>query len=100
VRDYQIIGVNLDSSEAFEKMFWDLWVDHLGLDYLDKKYLETLQKKFAGWPVGLGTLASSLWEEEATIEDVVEPYLLQIGFLERSARGRKLTQLAEDHLRK
>lgn len=100
VRDYQIIWVNLDSPEAFEKMFWDLWVDHLGLDYLDKKYLETLQKKFAGWPVGLGTLASSLWEEEATIEDVVEPYLLQIGFLERSARGRKLTQLAEDHLRK
>ena len=100
VRDYQIIGINIDEKEAFEKMFWDLWVDNLWLDYLDKKYLETLQKKFAGWPVGLGTLASSLWEEEATIEDVVEPYLLQIGFLERSARGRKLTHLAEEHLGK
>jgi Holliday junction DNA helicase RuvB len=72
----------------------------LGLDYLDKKYLETLLYKFAGGPVWLWTLASSIWEEEATIEDVVEPYLLQIGFLERSARGRKLTLLAEHHLKK
>jgi Holliday junction DNA helicase RuvB len=100
VRDYQVIWIDLNQSEWFEKMFSDLWVDNLWLDYLDKKYLETLQKKFAWGPVGLGTLASSLWEEEATIEDVVEPYLLQIGFLERSARGRKLTLLAEEHLRK
>lgn len=100
VRDYQIIWVDLSEKKSFEKMFFDLGVDDLGLDYLDKKYLDTLLHKFAGWPVWLWTLASSLWEEEATIEDVVEPYLLQIGFLERSARGRKLTLLAEHHLKK
>ncbi len=100
VRDYQIIWIDVNEKKSFEKMFLDLWVDSLGLDYLDKKYLETLQKKFAWGPVGLWTLASSLWEEEATLEDVVEPYLLQIGFLERSARGRKLTLIAQNHLEK
>lgn len=98
IRDYYIIWKNINSQETFQEIFQDLWVDELGLDYLDKKYLTTILDKFNGWPVGLWTLASSIWEEEATIEDVVEPYLLQIWFLERSPRGRKITQSAILHL--
>jgi Holliday junction DNA helicase RuvB len=77
-----------------------LWIDELWLDYLDKKYLDTIYKKFSWWPVGLGTLASSIWEEEATLEDVVEPYLLQIWFIEKSSRWRKITNNAILHLNK
>ena len=63
----------------------------MGLDYLDRKYLSVMREKFNCGPVGLNTLASAIGEEEATIEDVVEPYLLQIGFIERTSRGRKLS---------
>lgn len=98
IRDYHIIWKNINDEEVFEKIFFDLWVDNLWLDYLDKKYLETIYEKFAGWPVGLSTIASSIWEEEATLEDVVEPYLLQIWFIDRSPRWRKITDNAIKHL--
>ena len=66
----------------------------MGLDYLDRKYLDTIYNKFSGGPVGLNTLGAAIGEEEATLEDVVEPYLLQIGFIERTSRGRKVSQKA------
>lgn len=100
IRDYAIIWKEINNVAVFEEIFLDLWIDALGLDYLDRKYLETILNKFASWPVGLGTLASSIWEEEATLEDVVEPYLLQIWFIERSTRWRKITNNAILHLTK
>jgi Holliday junction DNA helicase RuvB len=98
MRDYKIIWKEINQNKVFKEIFLDLWIDDLGLDYLDKKYLQTIYEKFACGPVWLGTLASSIWEEEATLEDVVEPYLLQIWFLEKSSRGRKITDSAILHL--
>lgn len=98
MRDYHIIWKNINDKNIFEEIFSDLWVDNLWLDYLDKKYLTTIYEKFAGWPVWLSTIASSIWEEEATLEDVVEPYLLQIWFIDKSSRGRKVTDIAIKHL--
>lgn len=85
-------------TEVFEEIFKDLIIDEMGLDYLDNKYLETLYYKFGWGPVWLWTLASSIWEEESTIEDVVEPYLLQIWFIERSSRWRKINDNGIKHL--
>lgn len=100
VRDYKTIGQNIWDKEVLQNIFQEIWIDALWLDYLDRKYLETIQAKFACGPVGLNTLASAIWEEEATLEDVVEPYLLQIGFIERTPRGRKITDIAVQHLHK
>lgn len=100
MRDYKIIGKEINIQKVFQEIFIDLWIDELGLDYLDKKYLDTIHYKFSDGPVWLGTLASSIGEEEATLEDVVEPYLLQIWFLERSTRGRKITEIGIKHLLK
>lgn len=75
-----------------------LSVDEAGLDHLDQKVLRTILDKFSGGPVGLQALAASIGEEAATIEDVVEPFLLQLGFLTRSPRGRVLTEAAYRHL--
>ena len=75
-----------------------LAVDEIGLNASDRKFLEILIEKFNGGPVGLKTMAAALSEEEATIEEVVEPYLLQLGLLERTARGRLATKKAHEHL--
>ena len=75
-----------------------LEVDEIGLEPLDRQLLETVILKFKGGPVGLDTLATSLSEETETIEDVHEPFLIQIGFLARTARGRVATELAYRHL--
>ncbi|HQZ85434.1 MAG TPA: Holliday junction branch migration DNA helicase RuvB [Actinomycetota bacterium] len=75
-----------------------LEIDALGLDELDRRVLLTLIDKFEGGPVGLDTIAASLAEDSGTIEDVVEPYLLQLGFLERTPRGRIATRRAYEHL--
>ncbi|RKW20605.1 Holliday junction branch migration DNA helicase RuvB, partial [Candidatus Gracilibacteria bacterium] len=99
-RDYSIIGKDLRDKKSIEEIFLDIGIDELGLDYLDKKYLNLILKNFSGGPVGLNTIASSIGEEESTIEDVVEPYLLQIGFIERSPRGRKITGIGIDYLTK
>lgn len=98
IRDYSTIGKDIDTS--LDSIFVDIGIDALGLDYLDRKYLETIQKNFNGWPTGLNTIASAIWEEEGTLEDVVEPYLLQIGFIERTPRGRKLSHSALEYLQK
>lgn len=99
MRDYHTIWKDLNDKKVIEKIFLDIWIDELWLDYLDRKYLTTLLEKFGWWPVGLNTLSSAIWEEESTLEDVVEPYLLQIGFIERTPRGRKITGSGVEHLR-
>jgi Holliday junction DNA helicase RuvB len=76
----------------------DLDIDNLGLDRTDKRLLKTLIDKFGGGPVGIKTLAAATAEEPETIEEVYEPYLLQIGFIERTPRGRKITGNALRHL--
>lgn len=73
-------------------------VDHLGLDYMDQRYLKMMAEFYKGGPVGLDTIAAALSEQRDTIEDVIEPYLLQNGFIQRTARGRILTSLAYQHL--
>jgi Holliday junction DNA helicase RuvB len=73
-------------------------VDKLGLDDLDRKYLRVIAEVYRGGPVGLEAVAATLGEDVGTLEEVVEPYLLQIGFLARTRRGRQLTQRAADHL--
>ncbi|SJZ72098.1 Holliday junction branch migration DNA helicase RuvB [Selenihalanaerobacter shriftii] len=98
VRDYaQVKGdgvINQEIAEAGLKM---LEVDELGLDRIDRKILLTIINKFSGGPVGVNTLAAAISEEEDTIEDVYEPYLLQIGYLNRTPRGRIATELAYEH---
>jgi len=76
-----------------------LQVDPLGLDDLDRRVLKTIIEKYSGGPVGLNTIAASISEEQDTIMDVVEPYLLQLGFLDRTAQGRIATRSAYDHLK-
>jgi Holliday junction DNA helicase RuvB len=75
-----------------------LEVDEEGLDRLDREILRTICEKFAGGPVGLSTLAVAVGEEQDTIEDVYEPYLLQRGLIERTPRGRAATKRAFEHL--
>ncbi len=75
-----------------------LEIDDLGLDDLDRRVLLSIIEKFGGGPVGLDTIGASISEESDTIMDVVEPYLLQLGFLERTARGRVATPHAYQHL--
>jgi holliday junction DNA helicase RuvB len=77
-----------------------LAIDELGLDPVDRQLLTTIIDTFNGGPVGLGTLAAATQEETETIEEVYEPYLLQLGFLERTPRGRVATRRAYDHLGK
>ncbi len=75
-----------------------LEVDPIGLDEIDHKVLHTIIEKFGGGPVGLDTIAASISEESDTVTDVYEPYLLQLGFLERTPRGRVATRRAYEHL--
>lgn len=84
--------------EIARKSLDKLEIDELGLDKTDRQMLEAIIKKFGGGPVGLSTLAASIGEDKDTIEDYYEPYLMQIGFLSRSPRGRIATKLAYDHL--
>ncbi len=75
-----------------------LEVDDIGLDGIDRKMLMCIIEKYSGGPVGLDTIAASIGEETGTIEDVYEPYLLQLGFISKTPRGRMVTQLACRHL--
>ena len=99
VRDYAQVRANGNislqtSQEALEM----LQVDSLGLDHIDHKLLTGMIERFRGGPVGIDTIAASIGEESVTIEDVYEPYLLQIGFIQRTPRGRIATHLAYNHL--
>lgn len=86
------------TSEIARDTLKALGVDPLGLDRTDIELLKAIIEKFQGGPVGLNTLSASLFEEQETIEDIYEPYLLQLGFLERTSRGRIATKNAYDHL--
>jgi holliday junction DNA helicase RuvB len=99
VRDWAQIEADGDISNAVVKDALEgFGVDPLGLDDIDRKYLETIVKKFRGGPVGVETLSASISEETDTIEDVYEPYLLQLGFIERTPRGRLATPAGYQHL--
>lgn len=99
VRDFaQVRGDGIITRSIAEQALTLLDVDDLGLDEMDRKVLVTVIEKYNGGPVGLNTIAASISEEADTIMDVVEPYLLQLGFLERSSQGRIATQLAYQHL--
>jgi len=99
VRDYaQVMAEGVVTEEVAVEALGRLEVDHLGLDELDHKVLRAIIQKFAGGPVGLDTIAASISEEADTIMDVYEPYLLQLGFLERTPRGRVATRRAYEHL--
>lgn len=99
VRDYaQVRADGNITDDVANKALELLGVDSLGLDYVDEKLLITIIQKFRGGPVGLDTLAASIGEDRNTIEDVYEPYLLQLGFINRGPRGRIAMPLAYDHL--
>ncbi|MCF7794765.1 Holliday junction branch migration DNA helicase RuvB [Patescibacteria group bacterium] len=101
VRDYcQVKGTGEITEKDCLNSFKMLEVDNLGLDFIDRKILEIIVDKFNGGPVGLNTLSAASGEEMSTIEDVYEPYLMQLGFLERSARGRMVTARGYEHLGK
>ncbi|WP_062355523.1 Holliday junction branch migration DNA helicase RuvB [Bacillus kwashiorkori] len=98
VRDFaQVKAEGYISNELTKEALHLLQVDRLGLDHIDHKLLKGMIEKFNGGPVGLETLAASIGEESGTIEDVYEPYLLQIGFLQRTPRGRIVTNEAYRH---
>jgi Holliday junction DNA helicase RuvB len=99
VRDFaQVKADNNISGQVARLALKMLEIDELGLDEVDRHLLRTVMEKFGGGPVGLDTLAAAISEETETIEDIYEPYLMQIGFLQRTPRGRVITQLACRHL--
>lgn len=99
VRDFAEVEHNGEIDTALCKRALELLeVDSLGLDFNDRKYLEAIIKKFGGGPVGLDTVASAINEESVTIEDVIEPYLMQLGFIARTPRGRVCLPAAYKHL--
>ncbi len=99
VRDFaQVKADNVIDFKVAHDALDNLGIDNLGLDSIDRKLLLTIIKKFSGGPVGIDTLSASISEEPDTIEDVYEPYLMQIGFIERTPRGRVATESAYEHI--
>lgn len=99
VRDYALMsGDGVITEKIANGALTKLDIDVLGLDIIDKKILNTIVNKFDGGPVGLGTIAVSIGEEVDTVEDVYEPYLIQLGFIKRTSKGRMATDLAFRHL--
>lgn len=100
VRDYAMVrGNGSITTEMAEQALEMLQVDPLGLDHIDHKLLTGMISRFRGGPVGVDTIAASIGEESTTIEDVYEPYLLQIGFIQRTPRGRMVTPFAYEHFK-
>ena len=99
VRDYaEVLGNGVITDEMAKIALNKLEIDELGLDNVDRRMLETIILKFSGGPVGVETLAATIGEEVDTIEDVYEPFLLQLGFINRTPRGRIATELAYRHV--
>jgi Holliday junction DNA helicase RuvB len=99
VRDFADIKTNgIIHQEIANEALSILKVDEAGLEQLDRDYLSIITSKFAGGPVGLDTLATAIGEERGTLEDMVEPYLIQQGFIHRTPRGRSATGLTYEHL--
>ncbi len=98
-RDFaQVKGKENIDEEVLKDAFSLLEIDHMGLDDSDRRLLKTLIEKHSGGPVGIETLAATLSEDIGTLEEVIEPYLMQIGFLKRTPRGREATEKAYEHL--
>ncbi|HBU47898.1 MAG TPA: Holliday junction branch migration DNA helicase RuvB, partial [Myxococcales bacterium] len=98
VRDFaEVEGEGLLDLSITQHALTRLGIDEIGLDALDNEYLRRLIETFEGGPVGIDTLAAAIGEESGTLEDVCEPYLIQIGFLKRSPRGRVATSVAKKH---
>lgn len=101
VRDFALVeGKNIIDLEVTQKALDRLKIDRIGLDETDKELLLTIIEKFNGGPVGIDTLATSVGEEVSTIEDMYEPYLIQIGMLKRTSRGRIATPKAYEYFKK
>ena len=99
VRDFaQVVGDGVITRELADKALTALEVDRLGLDNIDRRMLRAIIEYYGGGPVGLETLAATINEEAVTLEDVYEPYLMQMGFLTRTPRGRCVTRRAYEHL--
>lgn len=99
VRDYTEVKYDGNITSDISQQALDmLEIDNLGLDHIDRKILQVILEKFSGGPAGLNSIAAATGEEMATIEDVYEPYLLQLGFIERTPRGRIVTDIAKGHL--
>ncbi len=99
VRDFaQVVGDGVITKELADKALTALEVDYLGLDNIDRRMLQAIIEYYGGGPVGLETLAATINEEPVTLEDVYEPYLMQLGFLTRTPRGRCVTVKAYRHL--
>lgn len=99
VRDFaQVRGEGIITRAMADRALLALEIDALGLDGIDRRMLESIIRNYSGGPVGLETLAATIGEESVTLEDVYEPYLMQIGFLTRTPRGRCVTPRAYDHL--
>ncbi len=98
VRDFAKVKADgIITREVADYALNALEIDHIGLDRIDRRMIMTIIEKFGGGPVGLDTLAASIGEESDTIEDVYEPYLLQLGFINRTPRGRVITKAAYEH---
>ena len=99
VRDFaQVVADGVITRQVADQALLALEVDHLGLDQVDRRMLRAIIENYGGGPVGLDTLAATIGEESVTLEDMYEPYLMQIGFLTRTPRGRCVTQRAYEHL--
>jgi Holliday junction DNA helicase RuvB len=99
VRDFaQVKADGLISKQVADEALCALEIDYLGLDPVDRRMLGAIIENYSGGPVGLETLAATIGEESVTLEDVYEPYLMQLGFLTRTPRGRCVTQKAYQHL--
>ncbi|MFA6324904.1 MAG: Holliday junction branch migration DNA helicase RuvB [Candidatus Paceibacterota bacterium] len=97
-RDYAQVSKKILDQKTVKEALSMLSIDEIGLNSSDIKFLEILIEKFKGGPVGLKTMAAAMSEEEATVEEVIEPYLIQLGLLERTARGRVATEKAYNHI--
>ena len=99
VRDYaEVLGDGRVTRDVARRALDEMEVDRFGLDEIDRKVLSTIIEKFDGGPVGIGTISASISEERESIEEIIEPYLIQIGFLNRTPRGRVCTPAAYRHL--
>ncbi|MCL2256469.1 MAG: Holliday junction branch migration DNA helicase RuvB, partial [Firmicutes bacterium] len=99
VRDFaQVKGKGIIDIDIAKHALGLLDVDSIGLDAIDRTFLSAIMEKFGGGPVGLDTISSSINEDSGTLEDVVEPYLMQLGFIAKTPRGRVVTQLAYEHM--
>ena len=99
VRDFALVnGDGVVTAPIADAALTQLEVDRLGLDDLDRRYLTVIGENFGGGPVGIETIAASLSEPRDAIEDIIEPYLIQQGFIQRTPRGRMMTPRAFEHM--